>query len=121
MKHRLLLPALLAVGLSAHAQKVIYSYAVGNWRNGPEVVISPLFTTTEQRTTPQLIAQVRASWPGSYTDSTDIDVLRFATREEGEESRTTLQRKYMARKLDVRLLEGAPAVEERPAKPPHNE
>jgi hypothetical protein len=121
MKHPLLLAALLGMGLSAHAQKDIYCYAIGNWRNGPTVVISPLFGTTEQRTTPQLIAQVRGSWPDSFTDSTDIDVQRFATREEGEESRTTLQRKFLARKLQVQMLEMARAVEERPTKPPHNE
>ncbi|MBK8583151.1 MAG: hypothetical protein IPL86_15430 [Flavobacteriales bacterium] len=50
---------LVACITSVHAQNAIYSYAIGNWRNGPTVMISPLFETTEQFTTPQLIAQVK--------------------------------------------------------------
>ena len=86
------------------APKTIYSYAVGNWRNGPTVVISPLFETTEQASTPQLIARVKKDHL-SFQDITDIDVLRFATAEEGNDSRTTLSAKYHMRTLEVLMLE----------------
>jgi hypothetical protein len=38
-------------------------------------------------------------------DVTDLDVLRFGTPEEGEESRRTLKAKYGMRKLEVVMLE----------------
>jgi large subunit ribosomal protein L15 len=38
-------------------------------------------------------------------DITDIDVQRFATMEEGNESRTTLRAKYLTRKLEVLMVE----------------
>ena len=98
---------ILACALGLNAQdppKSIHAYAVGNWRNGPVVVISPLFETTEQATTPQLIAKVRDEHP-EFKDIVDIDVLRFATVEEGVESRSTLRSKYLMRKLEVRMLE----------------
>lgn len=107
MKRITLAILLLAFAALAEAQdgpKTIYSYAVGNWRNGPVVVIGPLFETTEQATTPQLIARMRAEH-AAFKDIADIDVQRFATREEGEESRTTLRAKYQMRKLEVRMLD----------------
>lgn len=84
--------------------KTIYGYAVGNWRNGPVVVISPLFETTEQASTPQLVARVRLEY-AEFKGITDIDVQRFATAEEGNESRTTLRAKYQVRKLEVLMVE----------------
>ncbi|HRN36851.1 MAG TPA: hypothetical protein PLV70_10030 [Flavobacteriales bacterium] len=87
--------------LAARAQNTIYGYAIGNWRNGPVVEISPLFETTEMYTTPHLIAWVRQQWPASFTDTTDIDVQRFATVEEGAGSRTSLKAKYGLRRLQV--------------------
>jgi hypothetical protein len=105
--HLLLSAACLAFSTLATAQNTIYSYAIGNWRNGPVVEISPLFETTEMFTTPQLISWVRQQWPKAFTDTTDIDVQRFATTEEGTESRTTLMRKYGVRKLQVHAIEAA--------------
>ena len=101
------------------AQNTIYSYAIGNWRTGPTVEISPLFETTEMFTTPQLIAWVRHEWPESFTDTTDIDVQRFATIEEGSESRTILKAKYGVRKLPVHMFEQdpMPRTPAAPAKP----
>lgn len=87
-----------------HGQNTIYSYSVGNWRNGPVVYISPLIQTTEAFTTPQLITALKADHP-EFGGITDIDVLRFATFEEGEESRTTLRAKYLTRGLEVTMLE----------------
>lgn len=97
----------LLLACSSRAQdapKTIYSYAVGDWRNGPVVVISPLFETTEQVSTPQLIARVQQEYP-EFKGVTDIDVQRFATPEEGQESRTTLRAKYQMRKLEVLMVE----------------
>ncbi len=103
-----LLSSVLAVtaliGNAQDAPKTIYSYAIGNWRNGPVVVISPLFVTTEQASTPQLIARVRKDY-AEFKDIADIDVQRFATTEEGNESRTTLRSKYLTRKLEVLMVE----------------
>lgn len=114
----LLAAAFLACSSVASAQNTIYSYAIGNWRNGPTVEISPLFETTEMFTTPQLIAWVRKEWPESFTDTTDIDVQRFATIEEGSESRTILKAKYGRRTLPVNMLEtdSMPKTPEAPAK-----
>lgn len=100
--------ALLGRVVSAQAPNVIYAYAVGDWRDGPVVTISPLFETTEAFTTPQLIARVKVEHP-EFAGIADIDVQRFATVEEGQLSRTTLRGKYYMRKLQVNMLE-APAI-----------
>ena len=47
MKHFLTL-VLLACGITAAAQNTIWSHAIGNWRNGPVVYITPLIETTER-------------------------------------------------------------------------
>lgn len=113
----LLVAALIGLASAVSAQNTIYSYAIGNWRNGPTVEISPLFRTTEMFTTPQLIAWVRQQWPKEFTDTTDIDVQRFATVEEGTESRTVLQAKYGRRNLAVHPIEVAamPSTPDKPA------
>jgi hypothetical protein len=112
MKHILSITVLLC-GLSAFAQNTIYSHAIGNWRNGPVVYITPLIATTEAATKPQLREQLRAQFPElKDIPDTDFDVLLFGTKEEGDESRTTLQRKYGVRKLEVVMLEAAPAKAE---------
>ena len=100
----LLTLALLIGALAAHAQKVIWSHAIGNWRKGPIVYITPLIETTEAFTTPKLIEQYKAQFP-ELKEATDIDVLRFATPEEGNDSRNTLKAKYGVRKLEVKMLE----------------
>lgn len=123
MKHLRTLFAASALFASAvlHAQapNPIWSYAIGNWRNGPVVTISPLFETTEQFTTPQLIARVKQEYP-AFRDITDIDIQRFATVEEGQESRLILKGKYERRQLKVDLLEPStmpPPAEEKPTAP----
>lgn len=103
--------ALLIGAFAANAQKQIWSHAIGNWRNGPVVYITPLIETTEAFTTPQLIARYKAEFP-ELKDVTDLDVLRFGTPEEGNESRTTLKAKYGIRKLEVVMLE-IPVKEEK--------
>ena len=103
MKH-LLLAGLFIGSLSASAQNVIWSHAIGNWRNGPTVYITPLIETSEAVTTAQLIAQYKAEYP-ELKGVTDLDVLRFGTKEEGEESRRSLNAKYGIRKLPVVMLE----------------
>ena len=117
--HFLLSAAFLTCSTAVSAQNTIYSYAIGNWRTGPTVEISPLFETAEMFTTPQLIAWVRHEWPESFTDTTDIDVQRFATIEEGSESRSILKAKYGVRKLPVHIFEKdpMPRTPAAPAKP----
>ena len=94
-----------------HAQNTIYSHAIGNWRNGPVVYITPLIETTEAVTKPQLAEQYRREFP-ELKDVTDLDVLLFGTKEEGEESRRTLKAKYGIRKLEVVMLEEPAPVKE---------
>ena len=112
MKH-LILAGLLFGSLSATAQNVIWSHAIGNWRNGPTVYITPLIETTEAFTTAQLITRYTTEAP-ELKDVTDLDVLRFGTPEEGNDSRNTLKAKYGMRKLEVVMLE---APKEQPVTP----
>lgn len=116
-KHILLASALAFITSATFAQKAIYSYAIGNWRNGPTVEFSPLFETTEMYTAPQLIQWVREQWPASFTDTTDIDVLFFTDIEGGQENRQTLKAKYGMRKLPVNMIEVDP-MPKTPAAPP---
>lgn len=106
----LLLALLLCSAAAIQAQNVIWSHAIGNWRNGPVVYITPVIETTEAFTTPQLLDRYREEFP-ELRDVQDIDVLRFASPEEGEESRTILRAKYGMRKLEVRMLEVAPDLD----------
>ncbi|HMC97227.1 MAG TPA: hypothetical protein VKG92_06230 [Flavobacteriales bacterium] len=96
--------ALILSGFALHAQNVIWSHAIGNWRNGPVVYITPLIETTEAFTTPQLIERYKREYP-VLKDVKDLDVLRFGTPEEGNESRRVLKSKYGLRKLEVVMLE----------------
>lgn len=116
---RALVFLLLLAALPARAQDTIYSYVVGNWRNGPVVEISPLFGTTGMFSDADLIRWAAAQWPGSFAGVADVDVLRFATTEEGRESRTTLMAKYGLRKLEVHMIEAEPMpfTPPRPEKP----
>ena len=122
MNVRYLLPFVLAFSanaLFAQPPNKIWSYAIGDWRDGPVVTISPLFETTEAFTTPMLIKRVKQDY-AQFANIMDIDVMRFATIEEGELSRTALKGKYEFRKLAVNMLEAEPApVKEAcpPAKP----
>ena len=95
--------SLSAFAATAQAPNVIYSYGIGDWRNGPVVTISPLFRTTEAYSTIELINWMRRTYP-EFGNITDIDVQRFATTEEGDLSRTTLKSKYEVRKLQVNLM-----------------
>jgi hypothetical protein len=119
MKLRLILPfafAFLANALLAQPPNKIWSYAIGDWRDGPVVTISPLFETTEAFTTPMLIKRVKQDY-AEFANIMDIDVMRFATMEEGELSRTTLKGKYEARKLTVNMLQAKPAPVKETAAP----
>lgn len=109
--------SLFLLTFTVFAQSTIWSHAIGNWRNGPVVYITPLIETTTQYTTPMLLERYRSEYP-ELKDVTDIDVLRFGTPEEGEESRLTLQAKYGMRKLEVVML---PSPSERPAPRPTEE
>ena len=102
--------ALLFLSFIAHAQapNKIWAYAIGDWRNGPVVTISPLFETTEAFTTIQLINRVKKDY-AEFAHIDDIDVQRFATTEEGDLSRTTLKGKYEMRKLKVNLMTAPPS------------
>ena len=54
----------------------------------------------------QLLERYRTEFPElKDIPASDLDVLLFGTREEGDESRRTLQAKYGMRKLQVVMLE----------------
>ncbi|MBK9175897.1 MAG: hypothetical protein IPM46_06065 [Flavobacteriales bacterium] len=113
MKH-LLTIALLAIGLGAAAQNTIYAHAIGNWRNGPTVYITPLIETTEAMTKPKLKELFRAQYAElkSIADE-NLDVLLFGTADEGDASRVSLKGKYAYRKLEVVMLHAPdPAITE---------
>lgn len=119
MNLRYLLPfafAFLANPLLAQPPNKIWSYAIGDWRDGPVVTISPLFETTEAFTTQMLIKRVKQDY-APFANILDIDVMRFATVEEGELSRTTLKGKYEHRKLNVHMLEAEPVPVKETADP----
>ncbi len=103
---QLLALLILCAGLSAGAQNTIYSHAIGNWRNGPVVYITPLIETTEASTKARIQELFREAHPElKNIPATDLDVLLFGTKEEGEESRRILKAKYGMRKLEVVMLE----------------
>lgn len=116
MKH-LLLAVLLLIGTATAAQNTIYSHAIGNWRNGPTVYITPVIETTEKIGSTGVRAQVKEQYPELRDiPAHDLDVLLFGTQEEAELSRRTLQAKYTMRKLPVVLLRPATAPTPAPAK-----
>ena len=116
MMKTLLTTLALLFTLTSFAQTPIWSYAVGNWRSGPVVYLSPVIETTGASTAPQLIDRLKQEHE-ELNDITDIDVLFFATIEEANENRATLRAKYLQRPLEVRMLEGtipiAPSIEEK--------
>ena len=99
----LITSSLLLLAFTAFGQSIIWSHAIGNWRNGPIVYITPLIETTTKFTTPMLLERYKVEFP-ELKDVDDIDVLRFGTPEEGNESRLTLQAKYGLRKLEVMMI-----------------
>jgi hypothetical protein len=108
MKH-LLIATLLLCGFSAAAQSTIYSHAIGNWRNGPTVYITPVIETTEKVGSAGVRALVKEQYPELRDIPVhDLDVLLFGTQEEAELSRRTLQTKYTLRKLPIVMLPAAP-------------
>ncbi len=111
----LILSFIMCLAASVHAQNTIWSHAIGNWRNGPVVYISPVIETTEAVRTPELIERYKADHK-ELREAADMDVLRFATQEEAEESRQILKKKYGLRKLEVVLLEPrtVPSQSDRP-------
>lgn len=105
MRH-LLSIALLLCGLSAFAQNTIHSLAIGNWRSGSPVYLTPVIETTEAMSKVKLAAQFRAQY-AELKDIADgnLDVLLFGTKDEADEKRASLHRSYSHRKLEVVLLE----------------
>lgn len=67
------------------------------------VYITSLLEVTEAYTTPQFLVRYLIEFPElQYVQ--DVDVLRFGTPEEAQESLATLQAKYGMRKLEVVML-----------------
>lgn len=98
----LLLSLLLLASGELLAQNPIHAMAVSNWREGP-VYLSPVFPTTEAATDAALTETLYATYP-VLAKSGDMDILRFATPEEGEAHRNMLVAKYGVRGIEVVLL-----------------
>ncbi|MEO8067889.1 MAG: hypothetical protein ABI599_09375 [Flavobacteriales bacterium] len=82
------------------AQKTIYAYAIGNWRNGPTVQMTEVFETTEQFTPEQITARVKAEYV-AFKEIPDTDVQFFTERSTAQENQKVLIGKYAMRKLPV--------------------
>jgi len=96
----LLTPLLLLASQALPAQKPIYAYAIGNWRNGPTVQMTEVFETTEQFTTEQIMARVKAEYI-AFKDIADTDVQFFTERSTALDNQKVLIQKYAMRKLPV--------------------
>ncbi len=100
---RTLIASLLLLASQALlAQKPIYAYAIGNWRNGPTVHMTEVFETSEKFTTEQIMARVKAEY-AAFKDITDTDLLLFTEREEALNNQKVLLNKYAQRKLAVKV------------------
>lgn len=100
---RTLITSLLLLASQALlAQKPIYAYAIGNWRNGPTVQMTEVFETSEQFTTEQIMARVKAEYV-AFKDISDTDLLLFTDRPTASDNQKVLIHKYGQRKLAVRV------------------
>lgn len=91
---------LLLTSQALLAQKPIYAYAIGNWRNGPTVQMTEVFETTEQFTPEQITARVKAEYI-AFKEITDTDVQFFTEKPTAHENQKVLIGKYAMRKLPV--------------------
>jgi hypothetical protein len=82
------------------AQKPLYAYAIGNWRNGPTVQMTEVFETSERFTTEQIMARVKEEYVG-FTEVTDHDLLLFTDSAEALSNQHVLVHKYAQRRLGV--------------------
>ena len=114
MKH-LFAVCLLLVGLSSAARNTTYTQAIGNWRNGPVVYITPLWELPEQKTDEQLKEMFRAAYI-EFMDIQDdgIKVLRFETKQRGNRSVISSEREYGYGKHKVVRIPDPQSAEDAP-------
>ncbi|QQR85953.1 MAG: hypothetical protein IPJ76_15295 [Flavobacteriales bacterium] len=98
----LLASLLLLMATAALAQKPIYAYAIGNWRNGPTVQMTDVFVTSERFTTEQIMERVMKEY-GSFKHVADHDLLLFTDSAEAMNNQRVLVHKYAQRKLGVQV------------------
>ncbi|MFZ1688215.1 MAG: hypothetical protein WAU70_12370 [Flavobacteriales bacterium] len=100
---RTLIASLLLLASQALlAQKTIHAYAIGNWRNGPTVQMTDVFETSEQFTTEQIMARVKAEYV-AFKDIIDTDLLLFTDTPSALKNQEVLIHKYAQRKLPVHV------------------
>lgn len=93
---------LLISTAAAWAQKPIYAYAIGNWRNGPTVQMTEVFETSERFTTEQIMERVMKEYEG-FKHVADHDLLLFTDSAEAISNQRVLVHKYAQRKLGVQV------------------
>lgn len=98
----LLASLLLLSATAALAQKPIYAYAIGNWRNGPTVQMTDVFVTSERFTTEQIMERVIKEYEG-FKHVADHDLLLFTDSAEAINNQRVLVHKYAQRKLGVQV------------------
>jgi len=103
--------ALMSTGLFAHAQattqepaaaKTIYVYMVAK-QDAQHLVISDVMEATELMKQADLVNLFHTKHPDTATPYS-MEALRFATKEEADQSRTTLKAKYEKTGKNVTML-----------------
>lgn len=98
----LLASLLLLTATAVLAQKPIYAYAIGNWRNGPTVQMTDVFVTSERFTTEQIMERVMKEYE-RFKHVADHDLLLFTDSAEAINNQRVLVHKYAQRKLGVQV------------------
>ena len=80
-----------------------YYYVIGNWKNGPEVLMSPPFVGSEQKTMDQMIQEVKNEY-SEFKGVNDVDIVIEPSKDVAEHSIKLLTAKYKNRGLKVKLL-----------------
>lgn len=80
-----------------------YYYIIGNWRNGPEVLIGPPMQGSEQKSMEQMKAEAIKQLP-NFEGVRDIDVVIESSLQAAEQSRQILASKYKRRELTVKVF-----------------
>lgn len=97
--------AFVMINVSGQSEPVdFYYYLVGNWRNGPEVLITPPIAGDESRSMEQLQADAVSVYE-KLDGIKDIDVVIEPDEETAWNSIKVLRMKYAKRELSVLLLE----------------
>jgi len=94
----------LADSASVSKEPDFYYYIIGNWRNGPEVLIGPPIEGSEQKTMEQMKNEAMEVL-SDFSGVEDVDIVIEPSIKTAEHSRRLLGAKYQSRNLKVKLLD----------------